>query len=141
MTIKIVTVDYENEKQLADLVMLLDQYACDPMGGSEPLSAQTKANLPAALRQRDFVFSIIVYVDDQPAGLANCIESFSTFGCKPVINIHDLTVNPEFRGQGVSQALLGAVEQVANEKGAARITLEVLSGNKVAINAYRKFWF
>ena len=141
MTIKIVTVDYQNQQQVSELINLLDQYAQDPMGGGEALSAQAKQHLPAELAKRSFMFSLIAYVDDKPAGLANCVEGFSTFACKPVVNIHDMAVNPEFRGQGISQALLHAVENIAKEKGSAKVTLEVLSGNKVAMNAYQKFGF
>lgn len=35
--LKILTVDYQNAQQMADLLMLLDLYAQDPMGGGEPL--------------------------------------------------------------------------------------------------------
>ncbi|REL29299.1 GNAT family N-acetyltransferase [Thalassotalea euphylliae] len=141
MTIEICKVDYHNAQQMAELIALLDQYAQDPMGGGEALSPDTKQNLAAALQQRNFMTSLIAYVDDQPAGLANCIESFSTFACKPILNIHDMAVNSEFRGLGLSQKLLAAVETLAREKGCSKVTLEVLSGNKVAMNAYEKFGF
>ena len=141
MTIEISKVDYHNAQQVAELIYLLDQYAQDPMGGGEPLSQQTKQNLASALQQRDFMTSLIAYVDGKPAALANCIESFSTFACKPILNIHDMAVNREFRGLGLSQKLLAAVEALAREKGCSKVTLEVLSGNKVAMRAYEKFGF
>jgi ribosomal protein S18 acetylase RimI-like enzyme len=141
MTTDIVVADYQNEQHALDLVQMLDCYATDPMGGGEPLSTSSKANLVQELSKRNFVFSLLAYVDGKPAGLANCIESFSTFSCKPVINIHDLAVSPEHRGLGISQLLLTKIEAIAKQKGASKITLEVLSGNDVAINAYKKFGF
>ncbi|MDD7986440.1 GNAT family N-acetyltransferase [Lentisphaera marina] len=82
-----------------------------------------------------------MYVDDQAAGLVNCFESLSTFTAKPLINIHDLMVHSDFRGLGLSQKLLERVEERAKEMGSCKITLEVLSGNKVAYRAYEKFGF
>ncbi|NMP32539.1 GNAT family N-acetyltransferase [Thalassotalea sp. M1531] len=141
MSVEIIEVDYHDEQQVQDLIVLLDSYAKDPMGGGEPLSNEIKKNLPDALKARSFVFSFIAYVDGKPAALANCIESFSTFACKPIINIHDMAVSRDFRGKGLSQKLLAKVEETAIEKGCAKITLEVLTGNLVALNAYKKFGF
>lgn len=141
MNVEIVKVDYNNEQQVEELLSLLDLYARDPMGGGEPLSDDIKAQLPKAFKERSFLFSLIAYVDGEAAGLANCIESFSTFACKPVINIHDMAVNPKFRGLGLSQKILASIEDIAKEKGSAKVTLEVLTGNDVAINAYKKFGF
>lgn len=141
MTIEIKKVDYHNEQQMAELITLLDSYAQDPMGGGEPLTTETKKHLASELQKRSFMTSLIAYVDGKPAGLANCIESFSTFACKPILNIHDMAVSIDFRGLGLSQKLLDAVEQLAREMGCSKVTLEVLSGNKVAMNAYQKFGF
>jgi GNAT superfamily N-acetyltransferase len=80
-------------------------------------------------------------IDGAPAGLANCFEAFSTFSCKPLINIHDLMVLPAFRGNGISQKLLQKVEDIAQSKGCCKVTLEVLSGNEPAKASYEKFGF
>ncbi|REL27214.1 GNAT family N-acetyltransferase [Thalassotalea euphylliae] len=141
MTIDIKKVDYHNAQQMADLITILDSYAQDPMGGGESLSPETKKHLASELQKRSFMTSLIAYVDGKPVGLANCIESFSTFACKPILNIHDMAVIGDFRGLGLSQQLLNAVEELAREKGCSKVTLEVLSGNKVAMNAYEKFGF
>lgn len=37
---------------------------------------------------------------------ANCFESFSTFACKPLINIHDFIVLEKYKGNGISQKIL-----------------------------------
>ena len=37
---------------------------------------------------------------DKPVGLATTFEGFSTFAAKPLINIHDIAVLPDYRGRG-----------------------------------------
>ncbi|TDF42282.1 GNAT family N-acetyltransferase [Alteromonadaceae bacterium M269] len=139
--IDIFTVDYTQQKQADDLVYLLDSYARDPMGGGESLSEFTKQNLADSLSKIPYAFSVICYVDGKPAGLVNCFEAFSSFKCRPLVNIHDVVVLSEFRGLRLSQKMLVKVEELAREKGSCKLTLEVLDGNTVAKNAYMKFGF
>ena len=73
--------------------------------------------------------------------LFRSFEAFSTFSCKPLINIHDVVVLNEYRGNAVSQKMLDKVEEIAKTKGCCKVTLEVLSNNKVAKSAYSKFGF
>ena len=141
MNITLTRVDYDNAKQTRDLISLLDAYAIDPMGGGSALASFSKENLISELKKRPFIFSIICYVDGKAAGFSNCLESFSTFKCKPIINIHDFAVNPEFRGLQLSQRLMEKIEEIAKEKGCCKITLEVLEGNEVAKRAYIKSGF
>ncbi|AMO55950.1 GNAT family acetyltransferase [Endozoicomonas montiporae] len=141
MSIQVVTVDYANNKQAEDLIHLLNHYAEDPIGGNQSLSQYTKDNLVSALATIPHAFSLLCYVDDQPAGFANCFEAFSTFKCKPLINIHDLAVSPEFRGRKIATMLLETIEHIAQEKGCCKVTLEVLEGNEPARKAYLKAGF
>ena len=141
MNIEIIIADYHNPAHAADLVEMLNHYATDPMGGAEPLCDHTKANLANELAKRPHAFSVLAYVDGKPAGLANCIEGFSTFKCKPLVNIHDIAVAKDFRGLGLSTKMMEKVEQTARERGCCKITLEVLEGNEVAKSAYAKFGF
>ena len=92
------------------------------------------ANLPNA-------FSILCYVDGVAAGLANCFFGFSTFKCQPLVNIHDVVVVKQFRGQGLSQRLLDEVQRVAMKRNCCKLTLEVLEGNETAKKAYSNFGF
>lgn len=138
MNIKIIVIDYQNKNQADDLVKLLDIYAKEPMGGNSPLGDFTKQNLITSLSKIPHAFSIIAYVDEQPAGLTNCFETFSTFKCKPLINIHDVIVDKQFRGLKLSQLMLEKVEKIAKQRGCCKVTLEVLEGNKIAQNAYIK---
>ncbi len=141
MNIEIVVADYFDEQQGRDISYLLNCYASDPMGGGASLPSYVMENLVPELAKISSAFSLICYVDNRPAGLANCFDGFSTFKCKPLINIHDLAVLDEYRGQGICQLMLTKVEELAKEKGCCKITLEVLEGNKPAKNAYLKFGF
>lgn len=133
--------DYFNEKHEKDLPMLLDKYASDPMGGGAPLDEDVKANLVKQLSKIFHAFSVIAYVDGQPAGLVNCFEGFSTFACRPLVNIHDVVVLDEYRGNGISRRMLEKVEEIARSRNCCKLTLEVLSHNEAAKSAYRKFGF
>jgi len=141
MSINLVNVDYLNPQHAQELIYLLDSYAQDPMGGGEGLNQYVKDNLVSELAKLPHALSLICYLDNKPAGLVNCFEAFSSFMCKPIMNIHDVVVLNEFRGKGISQLLLEKVEDVARERGCCKITLEVLEGNKVAQNSYMKFGF
>ncbi len=139
--IDIVQVDYRNPTHATALVALLDDYACDPAGGGTPLGVEVKAGLPAALAARPQAFSVIAFDGAEPVGLINCIEGFSTFACRPLVNVHDVTVRASHRGQRITQRMLAVVEAEARRRGACKLTLEVLQGNGPALRAYEREGF
>mgnify|MGYP006137593845 FL=1 len=141
MTTEVIIADYQNPQQAADISLLLNSYAQDPMGGGQALPGFVQKNLALELAKVPNAFSVLCYVDGKPAGLTNCLQGFSTFKCKPLINIHDVVVVSGFRGNQISQHMLKKVEQVAVDRGCCKITLEVIEGNTVAKNAYLKFGF
>ena len=141
MNIKILLANYEDKQQSADIGFLLNYYAMDPMGGGQELDPYIVRNIGRELSNLPHAFSVLCYVDSQPAGLVNCFDSFSTFNCKPLVNIHDIVVVQKYRNLGLSQKMLEKVEEIANEKGCCKMTLEVLEGNKVARSAYEKYGF
>lgn len=136
--IEIVEADLSLAAHADATVYLLDQYALDPMGGGSGLSEFAKANLIPEMRRRSWLRVILAYADAQPAGLAICIEGFSTFACKPLLNIHDLAVAPIFRRRGIAKKLLRRIETIAREMGCCKITLEVLEGNSHAQSLYQQ---
>ena len=142
--ISVCRADYTNSVHATALVNLLDAYAQDPMGGGDPLSDFAKAHLVDELAKRPQAFSVLAFggaAGDQPVGLVNCIEGFSTFACKPLVNVHDVAVLAAYRGQRVAEKMLDLVEQIALERGACKLTLEVLQGNEGAIRLYHRFGF
>lgn len=139
--INIVPVRYDDPAHATALVDLLDVYARDPAGGSEPLSDFARSNLVRELAARPFIFSVLAFDGDTAVGLINAIEGFSTFACKPLVNIHDVIVLPSHRGRGIAAQLFTAVEALARARGACKLTLEVLDGNTAARALYRQLGF
>jgi ribosomal protein S18 acetylase RimI-like enzyme len=84
---------------------------------------------------------LLAFVDGVPAGLVIGFEGFSTFACKPLLNVHDVFVAARFRGRGLAGRMLARVEEIAKQRGCCKLTLEVLEGNAVAQSVYRKFGF
>ena len=140
-SLRVVRVDYANPVHAGALVHLLDAYASDPMGGGHPLSDFAKSNLVAALAARPQAYSVLAFDGDQAIGLVNCIEGFSTFACRPLVNVHDVTVLGSHRGQKVAEKMLALAESIAVERGACKLTLEVLSGNGGAYRLYQRIGF
>ena len=137
--------DYASDQDRAALTALLDHYARDPMGGGVPLAADVLSRLCDELGKRPFAFSFIAWaqtsIGEQAVGLANCFEGYSTFKAAPLINIHDIVVHSDWRDQGVGQSLMQAVQAEAHSRSACKITLEVLTGNLVAMKSYERFGF
>jgi GNAT superfamily N-acetyltransferase len=133
--------DYQSANDAAALVMLLDAYASDPAGGGEPLSDFAKTHLVHELAARPQAYSVLAFDGEAPAGLVNCIEGFSTFACKPLVNVHDVAVLASHRGRGMAEAMLAEAERIAVERGAIKMTLEVLSGNAPAMRLYRRIGY
>lgn len=139
--IEIIEADLSLPAHADAMVQLMDEYALDPMGGGKGLSDYVKANLSAELAKRKAAHVILALVDAEPAGLVVCLEGFSTFACKPLLNIHDVIVALPHRGKGLSKLLLQKAEEIAFDLGCCKLTLEVLEGNYVAQSAYKACGF
>src|SRR6056297_1035272 len=138
--LEIVRADLSKKKHQQAILDITDMYAQDPMGMNRSLSEDTKSNLIEELKKFPCNMHLIAFVDENAAGIANCVFSFSTFYAKKVLNVHDLAVNPAFRGNGVGEALLAAVEKEAEKENCCKITLEVREDNR-ARNLYERFGF
>ncbi len=141
MSLTVCPVDFSLSAHRDALVMLLNAYAQDPMGGGEPLADEVKARLCDDMAARPTVASFIAWLEDAPVGLVNCVEGFSTFKSRPLMNIHDLAVLPGHRGLGIGQALMRAAQAHAQARGCCKLTLEVLTGNTRALHSYAQFGF
>jgi ribosomal protein S18 acetylase RimI-like enzyme len=139
--VHVVLADYANPAHAAALVVLLDAYASDPAGGGEMLSDFAKQNLVRELAARPQAYSVLAFDGSQPVGLVNCIEGFSTFACKPLVNVHDVAVLASHRGRGIAEQMLALVESLARQRGAVKMTLEVLSGNHGAVRLYERIGY
>ncbi len=119
----------------------MNEYACDEMGGGEALPDCVQKNLVAELNKRDAAHAVLANVNGVAAGLVICFEGFSTFSCRPLLNIHDVIVSTQFRGKGLSKMLLLKAEEIAIRLGCCKLTLEVLEGNTAAQRAYEAAGF
>ena len=134
---EILIADLSNPLYAEATVQLLNEYAQDEIGGGQELPNFVKENLAEELLKRPAAHVLICFVDRAPAGLLICLEGFSTFACKPLLNIHDLIVSSEYRGRGIAKRLLAKAEKIAINMGCCKLTLEVLEGNTTAKAAYR----
>lgn len=139
--IDIIRARYDDPTHAAALVDLLDAYAREPAGGGEALSEFARDNLVSQLAARPFIFSVLAFDGSTPVGLVNAIEGFSTFACRPLVNVHDVVVLSGHRGRGIAARLFAEVETIARERGACKLTLEVLDGNTPARNLYQRLGF
>ncbi|MES2839839.1 MAG: GNAT family N-acetyltransferase [Pseudomonadota bacterium] len=133
--------DYTDASHAAALVTLLDAYASDPAGGGDGLSDFAKEHLVRELAARPQAYSVLAFDGAQAVGLVNCIEGFSTFACKPLVNVHDVAVLASHRGRGIAEQMLALAEIIAKERGAVKMTLEVLSGNHGAVRLYERIGY
>ncbi len=132
----ILIADLSIPKHADSIVYLLNEYAKDDMGGGSELPDIVKKNLIPELKNHQGIFVVLAFINENPAGLAICIEGFSTFACKPLLNVHDMVVALEYRGCGISKRLLEKAEEMAKNLGCCKLTLEVLEGNRIAQAAY-----
>ena len=55
--------------------------------------------------------------------------------------MHDVAVLSSHRGQRVAEQMLALAELIARERGACKMTLEVLQGNHSALRLYERVGF
>ncbi len=139
MEVRLANLQFEQDAD--NVLKLLSAYAEDPMGGGLPLSDFCRANLIPGLVKQPQCFVFLAFENAEAVGMAICFEGFSTFAAKPLLNIHDLVVMKACRGKGIGQALLAKVAETAKSRGCCKVTLEVLSGNQVAMRSYERFGF
>ena len=139
--IEVCLADYADPAHREALLFLLDAYARDPAGGGAPLGEFVRRNLLDELARRSCAFSVLAFDGTRPVGLVNCFEGFSTFASKPLVNVHDVVVLDSHRGQRIAPQMLAKVEELARERGACKLTLEVLTGNTQAMKSYEREGF
>ena len=83
------------------VVGLLAGYATDPdSGGGVPLSAEARQNLPGRLDAVPGRLVLLAETEGEAVGLAVAFPGFSTFAARPLLNLHDLVVHPDWQGRG-----------------------------------------
>lgn len=140
-TLEIREADLGDARDARAVVEVLDSYASDPRGGSEPLAPDVRARLIPMLREHPTTLVLLAHDGAEAVGLAIGFWGMSSFRARPLLNIHDLAVRPGFRGRGVGRALLTAAEARARDRGCCKLTLEVQDDNAPARMLYDRFGF
>jgi len=139
--IVVLNADFDDPVHRGGILDIIDSYARDPIGGGAPLAADVRERLVASLHDHPTTRVLLAFADAVPVGTAICFLGFSTFRAKPLLNIHDLAILPEWRGKGLGRALLGAAEELARREGCCKLTLEVQEDNLRARGLYESFGF
>lgn len=139
--VTVVEADLNDTQHQTAIVYLINAYARDPMGDGRDLPAAVRGCLISGLRQHPTSCVFLAFDDATPVGVAVCFVGFSTFAARPLINIHDLAVLPDYRGQGIGRLLLERVEAKGRELGCCKLTLEVREDNYQAQRLYQNFGF
>ena len=137
----IVAADYRDDDHRRAIPQLLNAYARDLLGFRKPLEEAVLHRLVAGLEAFPTAIVLLARMDDAYVGMAICFVGFSTFNARPLINIHDFMVLPEFRQRGIGTAILEAVERIARERECCKMTLEVQMKNTAARRIYQSFGF
>src|SRR5262245_36641587 len=132
-TVEIVEADLTLAEHQRAVCEMIDAYARDPMGGGQPLAADVCERLIPELREHPTTVILLAFDGTRPVGIAACFRGFSTFAARPLLNLHDLAVIPEYRRRGVGRQLLEAVEEKARALGCSKVTLEVLEANPARV--------
>lgn len=140
-SITVLPADLGNPETCDHVLRLIEMYALDRMGGAQSLSPYVRENMIVGLRTHPTTRIFLAYAGGRAIGVAVCFLGFSTFAARPLLNVHDLAVEAEFRGRGVGKMLLREVELTARRLGCCKITLEVLEFNEVAVRTYKSFGF
>jgi ribosomal protein S18 acetylase RimI-like enzyme len=140
-SIDVIEADLNLPDHQRDVLALTAAYALDPMGNSGPLPQEVLERLIPGLKNHPTTLIFLAYKNEQPVGLATCFRGFSTFAARPLINIHDLVVLPDYRGMGIGHRLLATVEQKARDAGCCKVTLEVQENNTKARRTYEQAGF
>jgi len=123
------------------VLALTAAYARDPMGKGSALAQEALDRLIDGLKRHPTTLIFLAYLQGQAAGIATCFLGFSTFFARPLLNIHDFAILPQYRGRGLGRHLLRAVEAKALELGCCKITLEVQEKNVRARRVYERAGF
>lgn len=98
----------------------------------------TEAEIVATIfAENPKVFSDLVEVDGEIAGMAIWFLNYSTWQGRHGIYLEDLYIRPEFRGRGYGKALLQHLAGICIERGYGRFQWWVLDWNSPAIEFYR----
>ncbi len=101
MNVSVREADFDDGRDVDGFIAILDSYASSPVGGGRPLALDVRERVVPMLRQHPTSLVLLAFVDDAPVGIAVCFFGLSTFRARPLLNIHDLAVLPQYRGAAI----------------------------------------
>jgi ribosomal protein S18 acetylase RimI-like enzyme len=140
--IDIIECNFSEPVHCQAVVDLMNDYMVDKMGGMLPRYTPAKAAaMLDGLSRHPSKLVLLATCKNEYAGLSNCFINFGTFAAKPYINIHDIIVRGNYRGQGIGRRLIEEIIRRARELDCSKITLEVRDDNKNAQALYANCGF
>ncbi len=121
---------------LAEIIM--DAYQDFPEYG-EPNIKKAKKYIKW-LKNHSTLFKVL-FVDDEPAGFVVADANWKSIDGKKVGEIHELALKKKFWGKGLGKFLLETALNHLKEHGVNTYGLWVGTGNKSAIELYKKYGF
>jgi len=82
--------------------------------------------------------ALVAEVGGEVVAFALFFTNFSTFLAQPGLYLEDLYVRPQFRGNGIGEAVLNHLARLAVERDYGRFEWSVLEWNEDAIRFYRR---
>lgn len=82
--------------------------------------------------------AILVEADNAVVGFAIYFHNFSTFVGRPGLYLEDVYIRPSHRRQGIGNAVLVALAEIARQRNCGRFEWSVLDWNANAIAFYEK---
>jgi ribosomal protein S18 acetylase RimI-like enzyme len=140
MAIQVKRIDLAGETYEEAIIQLLDFLALTPEDG-EPLPDNVRETLVPRLREHPGTHVFLAFDASAAVGLAICFDGFSSFRAARLLNIHDLVVHPDCRGQGIGTLLLKEIESFARRNEYCKLTLEVRADGPRAHKLYVDFGF
>ena len=139
--LQFIHIDLEKNEHCQKLLHLLNAYMEDDMGIGEPMPEHLGPKILNGLKKHSGYRGFFVADSGKIVALANCNMNFGTFSAKPLLNIHDLIVLPEYRGKGIGRFMLQKLDEYALSNECSKITLEVRDDNMKAQSLYKKAGF
>jgi GNAT superfamily N-acetyltransferase len=124
-----------DEASVFELVVALARYEHlehDVTGDAATLGKHLFAEHPR-------IWALVAESAARIVGFALCFDTYSTFLTRPGVYLEDLFVLDSHRGRGIGRALLSAVRDAAERRGAGRVEWAVLDWNETAIRFYESF--
>jgi len=137
--ISIEDADLENASVRQDLIRLVEAFA---VVSRVTLRSGHAEALDHLLQTHPTVFLILARdAEERAVGYALCQKTISSFEGAPSVNLHDIYLDAELRGQGVGRRMISRLEDKARSMGCRKLTLEVDRENTGAQRLYKALGF